>query len=59
MLKTALERQELGKKRHPFFFNGTVAGFNGTGFFSTVPFLGATVLLLVQRVTNKSHYQCT
>ena len=29
-----------------FFFNGTIAGFNGTGFFSTVPLLGGTVPLL-------------
>ena len=28
--RTALERQDLGKKRHPFFFNGTVVGFHGT-----------------------------
>ena len=29
--RTALERQDLGKKRPPvFFFNGTVAGSNST-----------------------------
>ena len=32
---------------------------NGTRFFSTVPLLRATVLLLVERVTNKSHYRGT
>ena len=42
----ALERQESGKKRHPFFFNGTVAGSNGTvvGCTSTVVDSNGTVV---------------
>ena len=47
------------EKTAPIFFNGIVVGFNGTVFLSTVPSLGGTVPLLVQWVTNMSHYQCT
>ena len=40
-------------------WNGKNQEKNGTRFFSTVPLLGATVPLLVERVTNKSHYRGT
>ena len=49
-------------------WNGKNQAKNGTRFFSTVPLLRATVPLLgapvpvpllVERVTNKSHYRCT